>query len=55
METVSDLIYLRERCSQEFQLAQQASNPLVAKPHYNMAVTYQERAEDLKRKLFHSD
>lgn len=47
----AELIYLRDRSIQEFQMAQRASNPLVSRPHYRMAVAYQERADSLKRKL----
>lgn len=51
MREFSELVYLRDRSAQEFQMAQQASSPLVARPHYRMAVAYQERADSLKRKL----
>ena len=49
----SDLIYLRDRSTQEFQMAQKASDPIVARPHYSMAIAYQERAQELKRRLLH--
>lgn len=51
MEEVSELIYLRQRSLQEFQMAQMASSPGVAKPHYSIAIAYQEKADQLKRRL----
>jgi NAD/NADP transhydrogenase beta subunit len=54
MQQIEDLNYLRERSTQEFQMALKAASPLVARPHYTMAVAYHERAVDLKRKLIRS-
>lgn len=51
MENLSELTYLRERSLQEFQMAQRAPDAVVARPHYSMAISYQERAEAVRRRL----
>ena len=51
MEAFSELVYLQDRCTQEFQMAQRASDPVVARPHYSMAIAYHERAHELGRRL----
>ncbi|HEX8215065.1 MAG TPA: hypothetical protein VF582_06285 [Allosphingosinicella sp.] len=54
MEAFSELVYLQDRCTQEFQMAQKASDPAVARPHYSMAIAYHEKAHELSRRLSHS-
>ena len=51
MEVFSELTYLRDRSTQEFQMAQRASDPKAAKPHYRIAIAYHERAQELGRWL----
>ncbi len=46
-----ELSYLNSRASEEFQAAQRAESPVVARPHYTMAVRYLEQAEALQRRL----
>lgn len=55
MEAFSELVYLRGRSAREFQMAQQAVDPAVARPHYSMAIAYQERAREMKRRLSETD
>ena len=51
MEAFSELVYLQDRCTHEFQMAQSASDPAVARPHYSMAIAYHEKAHELSRRL----
>jgi len=44
-----DLDYWDRRADSEFQLAQSASSMELARPHYRIAISYLERAEELKR------
>ena len=46
-----DLAYLNGRAAQELQAAQQALSVAAARPHYSMAASYLEQAEDLQRRL----
>jgi hypothetical protein len=55
MEAFSELVYLQDRCTQEFQMAQKASDPAAARPHYSMAIAYHEKAHELSRRLSHSN
>ncbi|HEV2080786.1 MAG TPA: hypothetical protein VGR19_12950 [Allosphingosinicella sp.] len=45
-----DLDYWDRRADSELQLAQSASSMEVARPHYRIAISYLERAEELKRR-----
>ena len=51
MQDFSELVYLQDRCTHEFQMAQKAPDPAVAKPHYSMAIAYHEKAQELGRWL----
>jgi hypothetical protein len=46
-----DLDYWDRRAEGELQLAQSAPSPELARPHYRIAISYLERAEELKRRL----
>jgi hypothetical protein len=46
-----DLDYWDRRAESELQLAQSAPSPELARPHYRIAISYLERAEELKRRL----
>ena len=45
-----DLDYWDRRADNELQLAQSAASLEVARPHYRIAISYLERAEELKRR-----
>lgn len=46
-----DFAYWDERATSEFQMAQSAASFASAKPHYQMAIHYLDKAEALKRRL----
>jgi hypothetical protein len=46
-----DLEYWDRRAESELRLAQNAASPELARPHYRIAISYLERAEELKRRL----
>ncbi|HEX8214717.1 MAG TPA: hypothetical protein VF582_04505 [Allosphingosinicella sp.] len=46
-----DLDYWDRRADSELRLAQSAPSIEVARPHYRIAISYLERAEELKRRL----
>lgn len=46
-----DLHYWDERAKHEFQMAQRAGSLSAARPHYRMAISYLDKAEELKRRL----
>jgi len=45
-----DFSYWHQRADREFQMAQRASSLETARPHYRIAISYLERAENLKRR-----
>jgi hypothetical protein len=45
-----DFAYWHQRAEGEFQMAQRASSLEAARPHYRIAISYLERAENLKRR-----
>lgn len=47
---LQDFDYWHRRADNELQLAQRASSMEVARPHYRIAISYLERAEDMKRR-----
>lgn len=52
---VQDFDYWHQRADSELQLAQRAPSIEVARPHYRIAISYLERAEDLKRRQRQSE
>lgn len=46
-----DVAYWDDRATEEFQRAQQAVSFKIAKPHYQLAIHYLDKAETLKRSL----